>query len=181
MATCCTTLNGGITIDCSPNTGGAVRMWLANKCNVTLTKGSALDSPSTEGMIIAITMAADTYFYEFEGLRNSITLEESATINNETGSTFYAPIVRINIPRRDVAKRNKLRLLANQRMVVVVEDRNGIFWVCGVQDGMLLSELGGGLGATPTDANGYQLAFEGQEADMAYAISWATFSPVIES
>lgn len=178
MATCCSTLNGGITIDCSPNTGGAVQMWLANACNVTLTKGAS-GSPDTQGTITAITMAAGTSFYEFEGLRNSITFEESATINNDNGSIFYAPVVRISIPRRDVAKRNKLRLLGNQRMIIVVRDRNDFYWVLGVQDGMLLSELGGGLGATPTDLNGYTLAFEGQESEMAFAIDRSIFDSVI--
>lgn len=181
MATCCSTLNGGITIDCSPNTAGVVRLWLANKCNVTLTKGTVgeEEEPSTEGMITAITMAASTYFYEFEGLPNSISMDEAATISTENGTSYYVPSVKIRIPKREVAKRNKLRLLANQRMVLVVEDRNGIFWLLGSQDGMTLNELTGGLGENIDGFNGYALGFTGQEADMAFTIDWTIFEPVI--
>lgn len=164
---CCSTLTGNIDISCALNTGGIARLFFAPLCNITgMTEGSG----ATEGIITAIDMSGSNVFYEIQFLKNTAGITEESQFNNELGTGFYKSTIVGTIPRREVAKRNKLMTLQNQKLVVIARDQNDKYWLLGRVNGALIEQIGGGFGLKKDELNGYTLSFTTEENKMSYEI-----------
>jgi hypothetical protein len=65
----------------------------------------------------------------------------------------------------DVNKRNEIKVLAQQRLVAIVEGNDGSYWLVGYENGL---ELNAGTSATGTafgDLSGYSLTLSGMEKE----------------
>ena len=112
-------------------------------------------------------------FYQFQFNRNTSSFEETIQTNIENGTTFFEQRIMLMLARRDKVKREAIVDLSDsqKRLACIILDNNGLYWVFGIQDGIVLQELAGGSGTAKTDANNYQLTFVGQESEQAYEIS----------
>ena len=81
--------------------------------------------------------------------------------------------VVVVLSKLDVTKRNQIKLLAQQRLVAIVEGNDSSYWVVGYANGL---ELNAGTSATGTafaDLSGYSLTLSGLEADTMLSIAQA--------
>lgn len=160
----CVSFSGGIAKNCDNNQGGLTKVYLTDFDNISSFTQSG-------GTVSSITMAAASYFYEFEFNRNSATFTEDLVKSVEAGSALFEQTLTLTIPRRDVSKRNTLSLLTQRDLAVIIKDSNGYFWYPGEVEGMYLSESTSTSGTAKVDGSNYVLTLKGFELERAAAVA----------
>jgi hypothetical protein len=169
----CTLINAGIAKDCSNNIGGISKIYITDFESVdTLTVG-------TGETITTITMVGGRTFYEYQFNRNTATFTENAVVNVENGSLFYDQTVTLRIPKREQTKRDKLALLTQKDLAVIVLDQNGKYWYPGELNGVYLSEMPSESGTAKGDFNGYTITLKGEELEGAREVEASAVTAVI--
>ena len=161
-------ITSGMENPCINNTGGVKRILITDAINVNIDKAT----DATDKEITSITMDTTTQFWQFIPTRNGASLEETATPNFETGSTFYSQTVIANLPYRDATRTMTVEeLMEGQKdLNLIVEDGNGIYWFIGLNNYAKVSDLAGGTGTSKDELNGYTLTFLAEEPEMAYEV-----------
>lgn len=156
----CNALNGNILKSCEGNTGGVQKIYIADYSNVT-----AITEAGTPKEVTALTLTTGTQFYEFEVNRNTSSIEETANINIENGTTFFTQTINLMLKRRDADKRDAIeKLTAGQKKLrVIVLDSNGNYWLAGQGEGAYVTEITGGSGIAKGDSNGYDVVISAEE------------------
>lgn len=167
----CNTSLTSILKSCDNNIGGLTQILIAPAEFVTGTTES-------NGTITTIGMSGASLFVEYQFNKNSANYVEEAAIDLTNGSTFYTTTTTLTIPRREVAKRNSIALIAaGQRdLKLILKDGNGIYWYMGYSNSSNLSGLGEGSGAAKADGSKYALTFLAEEPDQMYEIDSSIIS-----
>lgn len=170
----CSALSAGIAKSCDTNTGGILKLYIADFENVT-------SYTEVSGEITAITMAAGTKFYEFQFNRNTSSIEETINVSLENGTTFFEQRATLVLSRREKTKREAIKKLAagQKQLAIIVKDSNNLYWFIGLTDGAILQELAGGSGVAKSDANNYQLTFVAQEPNPMPEVDDAIISAIV--
>jgi len=170
------TLTTGFTLDCKDSIGGIKSVRFASLADWT-----ALAATTASGEVTAIG-SASTVFYKYELRRETSSFNDDPQANQAVGSTYFKPTLNIIMNKLNTTKRNEILYLAKNRLVVIVETMqaevggDGDFWVLGDQNGLDMTPSTAGSGVAASDRNGYELAFEGMEADPAMKINPASGS-----
>lgn len=169
----CNTTLTSILKSCDNNTGGVVKFYIAPEEFVSATTVS-------NGTITGITMSGSSNFVEYEFNKNSANYVEEAAISLENGSTYYTTTVTLTLPRREVAKRNSLALIAaGQRNVkIILKDGNGLYWYVGYANSANLTGLGEGSGTAKADGSKYSLTFIAEEPELMYEVDSAIITAI---
>lgn len=160
----CVTFSGGIAKDCANNIGGLTKVYLTDFDNI-------VSFTQSGGTVSSITMASQSYFYEFEFNRNSATFTEDLVKSVEAGSALFEQTLTLTIPRRDVSKRNTLSLLTQRDLAVIIKDSNGLYWYPGEVEGMYLSESTSTSGTAKADGSNYVLTLKGFEQERSAGVT----------
>lgn len=160
----CVSFSGGISKDCENNIGGLTKVYLTDFDNIT-------GYTQSGGTVSSISLAASSYFYEFEFNRNSATFTEDLVKSVEAGSALFEQTLSLTIPRRDVSKRNTLSLLTQRDLAVIIKDSNGLYWYPGAAEGIYLSESTSTTGTAKADGSNYVLTMKGFEQARAYGVA----------
>ena len=160
----CVSFSGGIAKDCNNNIGGLTKLYLTDFDNV-------VSYTESGGTVSSIIMASASKFYEFEFNRNSATYTEDLVKSVENGAALFEQTITVNIPRRDVKKRNTLALLTQRDLAVIIKDSNGLYWFPGEEEGVYLSESTSTSGTAKADGSMYSLTLKGFELDRAPGVS----------
>ena len=160
-------LTTGFDLDCRDSIGGVKSVRLASLEDYT-----AMAATVAAGAITGWTTAA-LEFFKYDQLKETSSLTESINGSSQNGSVYFTPEVVIVLSKLDVEKRNQIKLLAQQRLVAIVEGNDSSYWVVGYANGL---ELNAGTSATGTafaDLSGYSLTLSGLEADTMLSIAQA--------
>ena len=160
-------LTTGFDLDCRDSIGGVKSVRLASLEDYT-----AMAATVAAGAITGWTTAA-LEFFKYDQLKETSSLTESINGSSQNGSVYFTPEVVIVLSKLDVTKRNQIKLLAQQRLVAIVEGNDSSYWVVGYANGL---ELNAGTSATGTafaDLSGYSLTLSGMEADTMLSIAQA--------
>jgi len=170
----CNTSLTAILKDCSNNIGGVTNFYVAPCEFVSATTVS-------NGTVTAITMSGTSKFVEFQFNKNTANYTEEGTISLENGSTFFLQTVNLIIPRREVAKRNAIALIAaGQRdLKIIVKDANGLYWLVGYANCANLTAVGEGSGTAKGDGSKYSLTFVAEEPDQMYEVNSSIIAGII--
>lgn len=160
----CVSFSGGIPKDCENNIGGLTELYLTDFDNIT-------SYVQTGGTVSSIIMASASFFHEFVFNRNSATFQEDLVKSVEAGSALFEQTLTVTIPRRDVAKRNRLALLTQRDLAVIFKDSNGLYWYPGQDEAMYLGESTSTSGTAKADGSNYVITLKGFEIDRAYGVS----------
>ena len=147
-------VSNGRSLPCKSAVGGIKNIFFAPYSTVT-----AALSPAADG-VITLTDTEDFYKYEVKG--NS-SLETAINSSRENGTTFYEATLNCTFTFLDVATQEQIKLLANGRPQIVVEDYNGNGFLIGKDHG---AEVTGGTvvtGAAMGDLSGFTLTLTAQE------------------
>lgn len=165
-------LTTSVPLGCKDSVGGIKRIYVSELANkLTLTK--------TAGVATAFTLATGKRFWVYDFEKETGEASETITRSDENGSTFYAQELKVRLNKRDTVKRNEIKLLAANNCMVIVLDKNGVYWLCGEDSGMSLMTSTSSLGKAMGDFNGFDLVFSGREIDSMTEVTGSLIAALI--
>jgi len=164
-------LTTGYALGCRDSVGGIKTIYVQgwNATGTVNTNGS--------GTVTGFT-GFSSGFYEYDLTKATSSLTETLNASIENGSLYYTPEVTFTINKLQVAVRNELRLLARNRLLVIVQDNNNRYWVLGAANGLEATAGTAGSGTAFGDRSGYEMTLTGMEPDSMLFIASTTFTPL---
>ena len=171
MALDCTALTE-IVADCENSFGGLDIVGLTDRERIAST------TMGVDEEITAITFVdpMTDHFKKMVNTRDVATFSDNGEADITVGSTMWNHELVMQFKRRDVAKRNAIKLMAaGQRdLVALFRDGNGQWFLAGYhpeQDrGLQLTSTEQGTGAAPSDKNGYTVTLTQAMREQAYPV-----------
>lgn len=159
-------LTSGYTLDCRESVGGLVEIYFIESGNVSsITEAS--------GVVSAITKGTGKVFRKYEQEQDTAFFVENLNSNVQNGTVFYQQELTIVLNRLQASTRNELLLLNKNRLVAVVKDSNGAFWLLGKTRFLKATAGSGGSGTASGDRNGYTFTYSSSEPSLAPEVSSA--------
>ena len=163
-------LTKGFTLDCKDSIGGVKSVRIA-----TLADYLILD-PTVSGAEITAWTGATTPFFKYDQLKETSSMTETINASAQNGTVYYTPEVTIVLSKLDHEKRNEIKLLAQNRLVAIVEtnDEVPLYFVVGVSTGLEVSAGTSASGTAYADLQGYSITLSGMEAAPMLQVDPAT-------
>lgn len=161
----------GSEINCRDSVGGVKEVYIANFSNVQSTTTSS-------GVCTNITMAGSTKFYTFQLEKENATYTNNAVTSVENGSLYYESTLTFTMKKMSASQKNSVKILAQSRLMIIVLDNNGTYWLMGETRGVDLTESTMASGQAFGDLSGSTVTFTGKEVDFdpSYTGSIATIT-----
>lgn len=149
-------LTTGYKLGCRDNVGGIteVRLIAFNSVTGTITVDAS-------GVVTGTFPASG--FYKYEVPKGAGQFTETVNASTENGTIFYQQELVFPINRMTQTVRNELRLLGLNRLMAIVTDRNGKYWLLGRSNGLDVTAGTAQTGTAMGDRNGYEMTFTGME------------------
>ncbi len=165
-------LTQGFNLDCRDGYGGVKQVFIMERENAS---AIAL----TSGVVTGITKLTGKRFWEYKLTAHTAEAEETMTSNRENGTNFVKQTLKCPINKMTAAVRAELMLLAQNRLLIVIVDENGVGWLYGHEYGLMATTFGAKTGRVLADRNGYELTFEGDEKSFAYSVDNTTLGTLL--
>jgi hypothetical protein len=159
---CIQTLSG-LAKDCAANMGGIVEVMIANFADVT---GVTI----TDGVVSAVTMAADAKFKKYSFAKNTGSLTSTYNIDAASGVKYVTSDLLLQFNRMETSKRVEITALSLGDLAVIVKDANGKFWYLGKDEPVNASAGDGQTGTARGDANRYTITLQDESLEMPYEV-----------
>jgi len=114
--------------------------------------------------IEAVANVTSLYKYELKGAN---TFDQVITSSRENGTTFVEQTLTVTLKKQDAATHKNVKLLSYGRPNIVVRNRNGQFFLAGIEHGMELTTANVMNGSAMGDLSGYTLTLVGTEKLLA--------------
>ena len=153
-------LTSDLLLDCKDQQGGIKRIFvteLGNKNTIAYTEPA--------GNITTFSLLTGKQFFEYQLPKETSQVTENINSNIQNGTTFWQIEAVVVLHKREQAKRNELKLLALNRLMVIIHDRNDKYWLMGEKNGAELSAGSGVSGTAFGDLTGYNLTLMAQESE----------------
>jgi hypothetical protein len=147
-------LTSGFTLDCRDSVGGIQALYINTTANVTA-------YTEASGTVTALTKSSVFYKYELEE-ENSMA-QSVLTGSRPNGTVFFAQQVSAIFQKLTYQTRDKIVALGKNRLVIIVKDNNGKYWICGKDRGLMITTSTAVTGTAMGDLNGYTVVFDGNE------------------
>ncbi len=157
-------LTQGYSLDCRDSLGGIVEVYFTEAANVTATTEAS-------GVITALTKAAGKRFWKYSLVKDTSMFNQTLNASVANGTVFYAQELQIILNKLQTNTRNELLLLAQNSLVAVVKDSNGIYWYLGKTRGIDLTANAASTGTAQGDRSGFTLTFTGSEPALAPSVT----------
>lgn len=109
-------------------------------------------------------------FKSYAFARNTGSMSSSYQINKENGTKFVQTDVVMVFNRMETTKRVEMTALAQNDLVLIVEDANSKYWLLG-KDEPVTATAGDGLtGTARADRNGYSITLQDNSPEMPYEV-----------
>ena len=141
---------------CKDQVGGLNAIYFLNFDDATYT----LD---TDGLASVTETTPAAYKYD---LRGTSTFEQSLTSSRDNGTTFVEQTLTVSLKKQDTTTQKEVKLLADGRPKVLIEDNNGNLFVMGHEYGAEMNATAS-TGAAMGDKSGYELTFVATEKQLA--------------
>lgn len=171
MATCA--LTSGMTLDCRDAVGGISVVYIVEKSNV----GTV---PASSGTVTAITMNNSTKFWTFNFKSETGDWEDTLITNDAAGTVHSEQILNLVTYKMSAAKRNQIKLLAQNVLTIMVTDNNGTTWLMGEAIGAWLQPTKGASGKALGDMNGYTMQFKASEPNQAQVVTPGIIAALVQ-
>ena len=112
---------------------------------------------------VIITATGTGNFYTFEQRNEQGEFVQTGQHSVENGTNFWEQVVSLTFTKNDADDRNVLKLLAQSRLLVIVLDNNGNYWIVGEKNGADLTASTVGAGKAYGDLNGSTISITGKE------------------
>lgn len=139
--------------------GGIVEVYLANKADISaITK--------TSDKVTAITMAASAKFHKYQFKAGTSSLSSNYQVNQENGTVYVQSDLLMVFNRMQTEKRIEVTALAQGELAAIVLDANGLYWLLGEYEPMVISAGDGLTGTARGDRNGYSVTLQDNSPEM---------------
>lgn len=166
-------LTQGHTRPCRDSVGGVAEILITELSNKALLTDTA-------GLIDVFTLNSGTQFWTYEVDDEDGELVEVENNSQETGTVFYEQTTTFTIKQLITAERNEIRLLAQNRLMIIIKDNNGKYWLSGETRGANKAGTNEArTGKAMGDINGYNLSFVAKEVDMFKEVDASLISVLI--
>jgi len=162
----------GISLDCRQGAGGIKKLYLTEFANVS-------SITSSSGQVSAITMVAGKKFWTVEVELEDAQFDENVTVSIENGTTFYEQTLTFSVYKMTAKNRNIVRLLTQNRLMVIVQDADDVYHLAGETRAMHLTAGPGSTGKAMGDKNGYSITLTGKEPLPANKVNSGVISGII--
>ena len=150
-------LTQGYTLGCRDSVGGIKEVRFIEFANVT---GVAVTSGN---VVSGITTTGSSKFWKYDLTKQTSQFTETINADQPNGTIHYQQDLQIVLNKMTAALRNELRLLGQNRLMAIVLDRNGVYWLLGSLNGLELSAGTAQTGTAFGDRNGYDITFTAME------------------
>jgi len=144
-------------LDCIDSNGGIQQILVSEQAN----KPTGVNYAETAGVVTTYTSAAN--FYQYDLPEQTGSFEQTDMMNVENGTLYYEKKMTFVWNKLNSTDRNELLLLLQNRLQVIVLDRNGIYWLLGYANGMRLDTGTSSSGVAFGDRSGYEKTFVARE------------------
>jgi hypothetical protein len=162
-------LTQGYSLDCRDSAGGVKSVYFIELDNVT-------GVTSSSGVVSAIAKANNKRFWKYNLQRATAEWTEEYQDSDENGTSFNKETLNMIFNKMQAATRNEIAILAQNRLLAVVEDRNSKYWLVGKENGLQRQGGKAGTGKSLGDRNGYEVTLGGEEKDSALEVNSAVIS-----
>ena len=149
-------LTKAINLSCRDSKGGISTVYiteLANKDTIT----------TVDSGITVFDLDAGKQFWEYQQELEKATVVENIQTSRENNSLFYEADLTISLYKGQSSVISELKLLAQNRLMIIVKDNNGTFFLMGEVNGAMLDPSSFTTGTAFGDMNGYELKFKSKE------------------
>jgi len=163
----CAIINGD-ELDCRDSVGGISEIYMTEFTNkYTLTESS--------GVVTAHTLIGGARYWTFQVEKEDAELTENGQGSLENGTTFVEQTLTFSMKKWTPARRNKVKLLAQNRLLVIVKYKNGDYLMLGQTGGMDVTVYESKSGKAMGDMNGFNLTLVGKEPNLAPQVTSSLF------
>jgi hypothetical protein len=153
-------LTQGFTLDCKKQVGGIKAVYLMELAN----KGTI---GQATGEITTWTQASGTQFWKYELREESSSFTENINLNNQAGTLFYEQVTTVQLDPLNQNRKTELDLVAQNDVLVIVQDSNGLYWLAGEDNGCYITAGTMQTGQAKGDLSGFTLTLTGKEKNPA--------------
>ena len=155
----------GYALDCKDVVGGVKNLYITELSNITNVAQNA------SGYVTAITLAATKKFYKYALMpKGANTYTENIQTDPANGTVAYEPTLSVVFSKLTQNSAYLFDLVIKNRTAILVEMKDGTYFLCGKENGMESSGGSAASGQSMNDFTGYTLTFTGMEK---------TFSPEV--
>lgn len=158
------TLTSDFSLGCRDSVGGIKEIYVTALGNTETLSASG-------GTVYAFTLTQATQFFTYSLEKEDAEWTQNTQYNPETSSKFSEQTLSFTVRKMTLAARNELKLLLQNRVMVIVLDRNGLYWLLGQTNGMDVTTMEGKTGKAMGDMNGWTITLVGKEEDMAQTVN----------
>ena len=148
----------GYEIACRDSVGGIQEVYIAEFVNVQAYVQSS-------GVITSITMVPGKKFYTFQLEKENATYTNDVKGSLENGTTHYESSLVFTMKKMSASMKNAIKVLAQARLMVIVKDVNGTYFVMGLTRGADTLDIKMTSGKAMGDMNGATVTITGKEPD----------------
>ena len=130
----CTIIEGR-QIDCRDSVGGVAEIYVTEFANVPQANITA-----SSGSITALSCLAGKKFFTYQMEKENASFEEKVVSSRENGTLYYEQTLTFNFKKLSAALRNDLHILAQNRLMFIVKDNNGLFRLMAQTNGADIGE-----------------------------------------
>jgi len=167
-------VTSGYAVDCRDSIGGIKKILIASYSNLNALVPFAF----TADVITTISMVGSTKFWAYEQVKETSSFTEAIQVSPENGTRGYETTLTAVFNKSDTPLRNQIRLLAQNTVAIIIQDRNGKYWMMGQYAGAEMANSSHTSGQAMADRNGYELSFISKEAEPMFEISAAAVTAV---
>lgn len=150
---------------CGTKPGGISKLYFGERQNLLVAPTVAA------GVITAMQMKTGKMFREYDiQLEISGVTDDSAT-PKETGLETFTPMIDFTIMSLLTSLRQEIRLMSQNRLVIMALHNDNVVRVYGITKGMLKTKNGSNFGIKDEDGQKQILHFEGTEPEPAYELT----------
>lgn len=178
MATCTQYFLAGLGQECKGAASGVKRIFIGldREWDVNEASGQTA-APHSVTITKDSDITGDTVFYEYFVMDEAASLTSTLNVNNQSGVRYYSNVLSATFVRMRPEKHIEMMALANEKLIVIVEDNNGYFWV--LQNASATAETAQSGQATD-DLSGYQIEVTSRSGELPFQIEESNLPAIDE-
>ena len=154
----------GINRPCTDAHGGVFHFYITDRP----ISGMTIAEEGTDSAITSISGESSALtFYPYWPNKNSSEWIETQSIAIENGTINYEQKATMQFSKLEAGKANKIKILAQGDLLIVVKDKNDNYILMGAKEGAYLSTGTSGTGKAGTDLSGYMIELIANESEKA--------------
>ena len=164
----------GSEILCRDAIGGIQEVYIAPFADVPQANITA-----ASGVISAMTCTSGKKFYTYQLEKENAVYTNDAVGSLENGTTFWQSTLTFTLKKMSASMKNSLKVLSQNRLMIIIKDGNGTYWVMGETKGADALDIKATSGKAFGDMSGATLVFSGKEPAFDNELTAALITPLL--